>query len=84
MQSLYQRMGGTYTLGEDGVYYPDLTLPKEEEPHYGKYGMLRKTFLKEHRKAIYSTLLLEGKLMAHLNEIDNMANERMGILTRQM
>ena len=37
MKSLFEEMGGTYTLGADGMYYPDLELP-EEEPHYGKYG----------------------------------------------
>ncbi len=35
MKSLFEEMGGTYTLGADGMYYPDLALP-EEEPHYGK------------------------------------------------
>ena len=39
-------MGGTYTLGADGMYYPDLEL-SEEEPHYGKYGRMRLYYLKE-------------------------------------
>ncbi len=38
-------MGGTYTLGADGIYYPNL-VSTDEEPHYGKYGMMRKTYLK--------------------------------------
>jgi hypothetical protein len=84
MESLFERLGGTYTLGEDGMYYPDLTLPEGDKPHYGKYGMLRKTFLKEHHRAIYDVLLLEGKLVAHLNEIDEAANNRMDILVAQM
>ena len=44
--------GISYTLGEDGLYYPDLYLPKETEYPIGKYGMLRKTYLKEHRCGI--------------------------------
>lgn len=99
MQSLYERMGGTYTLGEDGMYalacrkscrwqvlslYPDLILPEEEEPHYGKYGRMRKAYLKEHRNGLYSSLLLSGKLVEHLNEIDDSAHERMELLVRQM
>ena len=48
MKSLFEEMGGTYTLGADGMYYPDLALP-EEEPHYGKYGRMRLRHLKEHR-----------------------------------
>ena len=44
--------GISYTLGEDGLYYPDLYLPEETEYPIGKYGMLRKTYLKEHRKRL--------------------------------
>jgi hypothetical protein len=77
-------MGGTYTLGEDGMYYPDLTIPEDEEPRYGKYGQLRRTYLKEHRKGLYSSLLMTGKLNAHLNEIDEEASERMERLVKQM
>ena len=48
MKSTFEKMGGTYTLGADGIYYPNL-ISTDEEPHYGKYGMMRKTYLKEHR-----------------------------------
>ena len=83
MASLFEEMGGTYTLGADGMYYPDLELP-EEAPRYGKYGRMRHTYLREHRKAYYTTLLLSGKLVTHLNEIDDAANNRMELLTKQM
>lgn len=62
MKSLFEEMGGTYTLGADGMYYPDLELP-EEEPHYGKYGRMRLRYLKEHHKMLYNTLLLDGELL---------------------
>ena len=45
MKSTFEKMGGTYTLGADGIYYPNL-VSTDEEPHYGKYGMMRKTYLK--------------------------------------
>ena len=76
-------MGGTYTLGADGIYYPNL-VSTDEEPHYGKYGMMRKTYLKEHRLAKYSLYMLEDRLTEHLNAVDDEAQERMGILVRQM
>lgn len=76
MKSLFEEMGGTYTLGADGMYYPDLELP-EEEPHYGKYGRMRLRYLKEHHKMLYNTLLLDGELVKHLNEVDDTANQRM-------
>ena len=84
MKSLYEQMGGTYHLGEDGMYYPDLELPEEETPRYGMYGRMRHTYLREHKKAYYTTLLFDGKLVAHLNEIDDAANTRMDLLTKQM
>lgn len=84
MESLFEKMGGTYTLAEDGMYYPDLELLEDEETHYGKYGEMRLKYLKEHRQGLYSAFLLEGKLITHLNEIDDVANERMNILLRQM
>ena len=56
----------------------------DEEPHYGKYGMLRRTYLKEHRLAIYSMYMLEDRLTEHLNTVDDEAQERMDILVRQM
>ena len=83
MKSTFEKMGGTYTLGADGIYYPNL-VSTDEEPHYGKYGMMRKTYLKEHRPAMYSLYMLEDRLTEHLNAVDNEAQERMGILVRQM
>lgn len=84
MQAMYEKMGGTYSLGEDGIYYPDLEVTEEIGPHYGKYGMMRKAFIKKHRRGFYTNLLLTGKLVFHLNEIDDCANERMETLIRQM
>ena len=62
---------------------PDLVL-REEEPTYGKYGMLRKQFLKEHRSARYQYLLLTGKLNEHLNQTDQEAREQVETLMKQM
>ena len=83
MKSTFEKMGGTYTLGADGIYCPNL-ISTDEEPHYGKYGMMRKTYLKEHRLAIYSMYMLEDRLTEHLNAVDDEAQERMNILVRQM
>lgn len=74
--------GLSYTLHGD-YYLPDLVL-NEEEPTYGKYGMLRKQFLKEYRSARYQYLLLIGKLTEHLNQIDQEARKQVEMLTEQM
>ena len=83
MKSIFEEMGGTYTLGEDEMYYPDLELPVDEEPHYGKYGRMRKAYIKEHRPWLYAELLFGGKLVSHLNSIDDTANQRMELLIQQ-
>ena len=77
-----EKNGMSYTLHGD-YYLPDLVL-REEEPTYGKYGMLRKQFLKEHRSARYQYLLLTGKLNEHLNQTDQEAREQGETLMEQM
>lgn len=56
----------------------------EEEPTYGKYGMLRKQFLKMHRPARYQYLLMTGELTAHLNRVDQEDRGRVESLMKQM
>lgn len=75
--------GLSYTLQGD-YYLPDLVLPEEEPVTYGKYGMLRRTFLKEHKKGVYSLLLTQGKLVEHLNQVDREANDKMELLVGKM
>ena len=80
---IYDESNGlSYTLHGD-YYLPDLAV-NEEEPTYGKYGMLRKQFLKEHRSARYQYLLMTGELTAHLNRIDQEARELVENLMKQM
>ena len=72
-----------YTLYGD-YYLPDLELMEDEDACYGKYGMLRKTYLMEHRKPYYQMLMLQEKLNKHLNRADREAHERMEVLVMQM
>ena len=66
----------TYTKVEN-CFYPDLTLPETEDDRpLGKYGLLRKTYLKRHRPMVYDRLLLAGKLDTHLREVDALATEQ--------
>ncbi len=71
-----------YTLHGD-YYLPDLEI-NEEEPTYRKYGIMRKQFLKEHRRARYQYLVLTGKLTEHLNQVDKEVREKVEILMEQM
>ena len=71
----------TYTMQGDYLL-PDLTVP--ESPTLGKYGMLRRSYLKDHRDGIYTGMLLTGKLNAHLTEIDRTAGERVNRMVSEM
>ena len=77
-----EKNGLSYTLYGD-YYLPDLEI-NEEEPTYGKYGIMRKHFLKEHRSARYQYLVLTGKLTEHLNQVDKEAREKVEMLMGQM
>ena len=69
MKSIFEQSGGTYTKVGD-YYIPNITVPDTKKYNIGKYGNLRKIFLKEHHKSYYTALFMEGKLFEHLAEID--------------
>ena len=77
-----EKNGLSYTLHGD-YYLPDLEI-NEEEPTYGKYGIMRKQFLKEHRSARYQYLVLTVKLTEQLNQVDKEAREKVEMLMEQM
>ena len=77
-----EKNGLNYTLHGD-YYLPDLEI-NEEEPTYGKYGIMRKQFLKEHRSARYQYLVLTGKLTQYLNQVDKEVREKVEKLVEQM
>ena len=80
-KSLFERMGGTYH--QEGDYFlPDLSVP--ELPAIGIWGQRRRRYLKEHRQALYTALLLSGKLNDHLSEVDEQAEAMFSQLVKQM
>ena len=75
----------TIQYHKSGDYYlPNLVLEDTEAKPIGKYGRMRKRYLKEHRPVLYTNLLLSGELFQHLEEIDKTCEEHMELLTRQM
>ena len=84
MKTIFEQMGGTYRR-EGDYFIPNLTLPDDiQSYHIGRYGRLRQTYLKEHRPALYSTMLLSGTLNRHLAETDQICSERMERMVAQM
>ena len=77
-----EKNGLSYTLNGD-YYLPDLEI-NEEESTYGKYGIMRKQFLKEYRSVRYQYLVLTGKLTEHLNRVDKESREKVEMLMEQL
>ena len=75
MKTIYEEMGGTYRQVGD-YFIPNITLPDDGEYQIGKYGRMRRSYLKEYRKILYNNYVLEGTLFKHLAEIDQACNER--------
>ena len=74
MEKYITQNGIKYELkGEQ--YYPMLGMVEQEEHSIGKYGLLHRDYIKQHKRGTYTTLLTEGRLNAHLLEIDAQANE---------
>ena len=74
MEKYITQNGIKYELrGEQ--YYPIITIAEQKEHKIGKYGLLHRDYIKQHKRGTYTTLLTEGNLNAHLHEIDVQANE---------
>ena len=65
-------------------FFPNLIFEPEEPVQLGKYGRMRREYLKEHRPGTYSELLLEGKLNHHLAEVEETAYDNLDRLTAHM
>ena len=78
-----KKTGISYTLVGD-YYIPNLTMPKQEKITLNKYGRLRLKYLKEHKKAEYTILLVENKLNSHLKEIQEIAEKNVSNLIEQL
>ena len=83
MKSLFEQMGGTYTLQGD-YYLPNLTLPAEENKPIGIWGQRRLRYIRQYRKVFYTNLLTSGKLNSYLVDIDRQAEELFFRLVEQM
>lgn len=82
--TVYDEANGlTYDLVGD-YYFPRLIAPEEPEGDIGRYGRMRKRFLKEHRKGDFAEFLMNGNLKQHLMDIDREAKEQIELITAQL
>ena len=83
MKSLFEQNGGKYTQSGD-CFLPEMGLTELEKKPLGKYGMMRRKYLEESRQGLYTRMILSGKLMEHLREIDATCSRRMEQMIREM
>ena len=84
MKSLVEELGGTYTLGEDGMYNSDLTIDDSDLHPVGRWGMMHEAYLKEAHPWLYERLFLNDTLRGHLADANERAEAMMEQLTDQM
>ena len=82
MKSIFEQIGGTYTMQGD-YRLPNLTLPAEEECPIGVWGQRRQNYLKHNRKVLYYNLLTSGKLHSHLADTEEQAQELFSRLVKE-
>lgn len=73
-KTIFEQMGGTYTMQGD-YYLPDLTLPPKEERPIGVWGKRRLRYLKQYHKILYYNLFTSGKLHSHLADTEEQAQQ---------
>ncbi len=81
---IYDEKNGLWYEKHGDYYLPCLSLPEEEAQSIGVWGQRHLRYLKQHRRAFYTSLLTSGKLNSHLAEIDREAEELFFRLVKQM
>ena len=82
-KTIFEEIGGTYIRHGDYLI-PCLTLPEEEQRFIGVWGQRHKRYLKEHKEAVYITLLTSGRLNDYLADIEEQAQECFERIVEQM
>ena len=84
MKSLFEELGGTYTLGIDGMYYPNLMIDDNDQRPIGKWGRMHRAYLEEAHPGLYERLILNGSLHRYLADANERAEAMLGLLTQQL
>ena len=71
-KTIFEQMGGTYTIQGD-YCLPDLALLPEEKRPIGVWAHRRRQYLKQHHKILYCNLLTSGKLYSYLADVEEEA-----------
>ena len=81
---IYDEKNGLWYELQGDYYLPCLKLPKEESRHIGVWGQRHLRYLKQHRKVLYSELLISGKLNDYLADLNEQAEEMFSRLVKPL
>lgn len=84
MNSIFEEHGGTYTLGADGMLYPNLILEPQEHRPIGRWGRMHRAYLEAEHPGLYERLILNGTLDRHLADAEERARAMLERLISQM
>ena len=84
MNSIFEEHGGTYTLGADGMLYPNLILEPQEHRPIERWGRMHRAYLEAEHPGLYERLILNGTLDRHLADAEERARSMLERLIGQM
>lgn len=84
MNSIFEEHGGTYTLGADGMLYPNLILEPQEHRPIGRWGRMHRAYLEAEHPGLYEQLILNGTMDRHLADAEERAKSMLERLIGQM
>ena len=84
MNSIFEQRGGTYTLGADGMLYPNLIQEPREHRHIGRWGRMHRDWLEKEHPGLYERLILNGTLDRHLADAEERVGTMVDLMIRQM
>ena len=84
MNSIFEEHGGTYTLGADGLLYPNLIQEPQELRPIGRWGRMHRAYLEAEHPGLYERLILNGTLDRHLADAEERARAMLERLIGQL
>ena len=84
MNSFFEECGGAYTLGTDGMLYPNLILEPQEHRPIGRWGRMHRAYLEAEHPGLYERLILNGTLNKHMADAEERARTMLELLISQM
>ena len=84
MNSIFEEHGGTYTLGADGLLYPNLIQEPQEHRPIGRWGRMHRAYLEAEHPGLYERLILNGTLDKHMADAEERARAMLERLISQM